>query len=63
MNKNNLYKIPCDIGMHDFEYTFKRMPKNKEEFEEFGHLCNKGVHAQIDWEIIFQCAKEAMRVD
>lgn len=60
MNKNNIYKIPADVGVHDFEHTFGRLPKNEEEFEEFGRLCSKGVHAQIDWDIIFECAKEEM---
>ena len=57
-----IYKIPCDVGIHDFKFVFKRKPKNNEEFEEFGRLCSKGVHAQIDWDIILNCAKDEIEV-
>lgn len=56
-----IYRIDASVGVHDFEFVFKRKPKNNDEFEEFGRLCAKGVHAQIDWDIIFACVDEEMR--
>lgn len=49
-----------DIGMEDFTHTMERKPKNKAELERFIHLCEKGLEAQIDWEMIYNCAKEEL---
>jgi len=48
-----------EVGAHDFEHTFGRMPKF-EEFERFSGLCRKGVQAQVDWDIIFKETRDVM---
>ncbi len=44
----------------DFEACLGRKPKDESEFEDFVHLCRKGLESQIDWDIIYQCAKDEM---
>ena len=58
-----IHKIIYEIGKHDFEHTFKRKPKDKDEFDKFCHYCKNGIAEQIDWDILFNCAKEAMEGD
>jgi len=46
----------------DFEMSMGRMPRDDEEFEEWAHLLEKGLlNGHIDWDILYECAKEAMR--
>lgn len=58
------YKIEFVISEGDFEHTFARKPVSETEFEEFCHLCEKGLkNGHIDWDIVLSCAKEAMTGD
>ena len=59
MNENNYTNLNIEVGVHDFKHTFGRIP-TKEEFERFTDLCRKGVQAQIDWDVIFECTKDNM---
>jgi hypothetical protein len=55
------YKIEFWICPEDFKQTFGRPPQSDEEFEEFCTYCEKGLtNGHIDWDIVFECAKEAM---
>lgn len=58
--KEKLHTIPITIGVKDFVYAFGRKPKNMDKFETFCRYCEKGIHAQIDWDILVECTKEAM---
>jgi len=46
------YKIGFEICEADFEHAVGRKPKNKKEFEDFGHYCKKGLEGQIDWSMV-----------
>lgn len=50
--------IELTVTEHDFYSVFNRKPSNQEEFEEFARYCEKGVHSQLDWDIIFDCVKQ-----
>jgi len=54
------YNIHYEITASDFEHAFGRQPESKEEFDKFCEASDRGLEAQIDWAIIFQCAKEHM---
>lgn len=54
------HKIEFTICERDFLEVFGRMPKNREEFDRFAEHCEKGLKAHIDWNIVLDCAKEAM---
>ncbi len=55
------HKIEFVIGEGDFEGVFGRKPKDDNEFEEFCYYCEKGLrNGHIDWDIVFQCSKDAM---
>ncbi len=57
----NSCKIELIIDPVDFKNTFGREPKDVNEFEEFCYYCEKGLkNGHIDWDIILQCAKEAV---
>jgi hypothetical protein len=46
-----------------FEMSMGRKPRGDEEFEEWAYLCEKGLlNGHIDWDVLYQCAKEAMPV-
>jgi hypothetical protein len=53
-------KIIIEIDEHDFEFAFGRKP-TKEEFEKFVNCCEKGIHSQLDWNIILSETKEIMK--
>ena len=56
------YKIEFEICSEDFDQAFGRKPKNEKEFREFCEFCEKGLrNGHIDWNIIFNCAKDAMK--
>ena len=56
------YKIEIEIGVGDFEQVFGRKPKDENEFQEFCNYSEKGLmNGHIDWDIVFNCAKDAMR--
>lgn len=50
------------IGDHDFVDTFGRRP-TRAEFDEFVRLCRNGLGEHIDWNMVFNCAKEAMKAN
>ena len=55
------YKIEIFISGGDFEQVFGRKPKDENEFQEFCSYCEKGLmNGHIDWDIVFNCAKDAM---
>lgn len=54
------YKIKFVITVNDFEAAFDRKPENEDEFDNFCHYCRKGVEAQIDWDIVFSCARDTV---
>lgn len=56
-----IFEIKLPISKLDFEETMGRPPKNNTEMEEFVRLCRKGIEAQLDWQIIFNSAKDFMR--
>jgi len=60
---NEKYEEDFNISVceGDFEQAMGRPPKDQEEFDEFAHLCKKGLEAQIDWDIIYRSAKENMK--
>ena len=61
MKESDYKDIGIEVGVHDFKHTFGRMP-TEEEFNKFADLCRKGVQAQLDWDIIFECTKDSMQV-
>ncbi len=55
------HKIELFIDSIDFEQTFGRQPTDDTEFEWFCFYCQKGLmNGHINWDIVFQCAKEEM---
>jgi len=55
------YKIEFIIDVENFEQVFGRKPKSSSEFKEFCMLCEKGLtFGHIDWNIVFDCARDAM---
>jgi hypothetical protein len=61
MKKN--WNIPCNFGtsVEVFEHFVGRKPKNKKEMEEWVNYLRKGVEAQLDWDIIHNCASENLK--
>ena len=49
-----------EIDENDFKECFGRRPKNQKEWDNFVHYIKNGVDAQLDWDIIYQCTKDAM---
>ena len=46
----------------DFEVSMGRAPRDGWEFEEWAYLCEKGLlNGHIDWDVLYDCAKEATR--
>ena len=57
----NEHTIAFTLAEGDFERSMGRKPKNLDEFDAWALLCEKGLrNGHIDWDIIFECAKEAM---
>lgn len=50
-----------DIDDADFLAAVGRMPKDNNELEKFCHAIEKGIDAQLDWEILYECAKEELK--
>ncbi|MFH1110743.1 MAG: hypothetical protein V1790_16335 [Planctomycetota bacterium] len=58
------YPITLTLCEGDFEMSMGRLPRDDEEFDEWAHLCEKGLlNGHIDWDILYECVKEAMPVD
>lgn len=41
---------------NDFDHWVGRKPRNQKEFDDWVHYLEKGVEAQLDWDIIYDCA-------
>ena len=54
------YKIEFIIDKDDFYQVFGREPDSEDEFRKFCELSKTGLNAQIDWNVVFNCAKEAV---
>ena len=46
-----------DIDESDFVTAVGRPPKNNDELEKFCHAIDNGIDAQLDWDILYECAK------
>jgi len=58
------YNIEITLSEGDFVESMGRMSQDQEEFELWAKLAEKGLrNDHIDWDIIYQCTKEAMPVD
>ncbi|MBW3011515.1 hypothetical protein KY326_04825 [Candidatus Woesearchaeota archaeon] len=47
-----------EVSEGDFVETFGRPPKNEDEWSWFVHYVKKGVEAQLDWPIIYDCTRD-----
>ena len=57
--KDHEIVIPLCAG--DFERSMGRKPKSQEEFDDWAVLAEKGLlNGHIDWDIIYECASDAM---
>ena len=55
------YKIEFIISEGDFYHVLGRWPDDEAEYKHFCEQCEKGLrNDHIDWNIIFDCAKEAI---
>ena len=55
------YKITIALCKGDFERSMGRKPKDQEEFNDWAALAEKGLlNGHIDWDIIYECTKDAM---
>ena len=53
--------ITLTLWEGDFEMSMGRTPHDDAEFEEWAHLCEKGLlNGHIDWDILYGCTREAM---
>ena len=52
------HTIELVVSEEEFEHTIGRKPRNKEEFEDWGRLIEKGLSEHIDWDILFECARD-----
>ncbi len=61
MKKN--WDIPCDFGtdVQEFEHYIGRKPKNNEEMEVWVRRLKQGMDAQLDWDIICDCASDEFK--
>ena len=58
------YKKTKTLCEGDFEGSMARKPKDQEEFNKWAALAEKGLlNGHIDWSIIHECTKDAMRCD
>lgn len=61
MMKKYNYDFKMGISQEDFKQIMGREPEDVNEFLDFAYLCEKGVESQLDWDIIYKCAKEEMK--
>lgn len=55
------HQIILTLCPEEFEFRMGRKPKNQQEFDEWAHLAEKGLlNGHIDWDMVFECACEAM---
>ena len=61
MTKKYKAEIVFELGIEDFKHCMGRKPNSQEEWDDFVHYTERGVEAQLDWSIINECTKEAMK--
>ena len=55
------YRIVIELAEGDFEQSMGRKPRDQNEFDEWARLAEKGLlNGHIDWDIIYECTKDAM---
>jgi len=54
------HKIVIEIAVENFAQTFGRKPRNEKEFSEFCRYVERSLFNHIVWDIVFDCAKDAM---
>lgn len=58
------HQIMMELCEGDFEQSMHRKPRDQEEFDEWACLAEKGLlNGHIDWDIIYECTREAMPGD
>jgi len=58
------HEIVLTFCAGDFEQSMSRKPKSQEEFDEWAGLAEKGLlNGHIDWDILYECTKDAMGDD
>ncbi len=58
------HNIVITVSLGDFEQYMKRKPKDQAEFDEWAGYVEKGLmNGHIDWQILFECACDAMPGD
>jgi hypothetical protein len=50
-----------DIDENDFVNAIGRQPKDDKELDAFCRLICEGINAQVNWEILYKCAKDEMK--
>lgn len=55
--------ITFELNQADFFVAMKRYPKDNGEFDDFVHYIKKGMEAQLDWDILYDCTRDAMGSD
>ena len=55
------HTITLTLCEGDSEMSMGRTPRDDEEFDEWAHLCEKGLlNGHIDWDILYDCARAAL---
>ena len=58
------HRIVIELSEGDFESSMARKPRDQEEFDDWAYLVEKGlVNGHIDWDIVYECARDAMPGD
>jgi len=58
------HRIVIELCEGDFEGSMKRKPRDQEEFDKWARLAEKGLlNGHIDWDIIYECTRDAMPGD
>jgi len=58
------HQIVMELSEGDFESSMGRRPRNQKEFDDWAALAEKGLlNGHIDWDIIYDCARDAMAGD
>jgi hypothetical protein len=58
MKKIKDYSYIITLSEDGFESSVGRKPRNQDEFDEWGYYMKKGIDAQLDWDILENCAGE-----
>ncbi len=54
--REEIIKIP--VSTEEFEAYVGRPPKDYNEFLDFVSLADKGIHAQVDFAIVYSCCAD-----